>query len=185
MENFNDSSEDLTSIWCETRRHVNLHFPTLHWQFNNTATSPPTAIKFLLKRESKKVKISTTMANHDLRMNRTNPQISRVVRHRWYLKYLVWFLQLFVVCLVCSWYSLQLIGVFPECVLLPCACACFWPLGLKNPMLCKRTLVREPLYTVCFPLSIYVSTSSIDKLKTRKLTLTLILVDSNSPRVSM
>jgi hypothetical protein len=46
MENFNDSSEDLTSMWCEMRRPKNLHFPTLYRQFNNTAASPTTAIKF-------------------------------------------------------------------------------------------------------------------------------------------
>jgi hypothetical protein len=40
---------------------------------------------------------------HAPRMNRTNPKISRVVRHRWYMKWPVWFLQLLVVCLVCSW----------------------------------------------------------------------------------
>jgi hypothetical protein len=39
-----------------------------------TATSPPTAINFLLKRESRRMKTSTTMANHDPRMNRTNPK---------------------------------------------------------------------------------------------------------------
>jgi hypothetical protein len=72
-------------------------------RLNNTATSPPTAIKFLLKWESRRMKTSTTMANHDPRMNRTNLKISRVVRHRWYLKYPMWFLQLFVVCLACSW----------------------------------------------------------------------------------
>jgi hypothetical protein len=77
---------------------------------------------------------------------------------------------------------LQSLGVFLECVLLPCAGTCFWPLGLKNPLVCKRTLVRKPLYTVCSLLSSYVSTSSIDKLKTRTLTLTLIVVDYNSSR---
>jgi hypothetical protein len=54
MENFNDPSEDLTSMWCETKRPVNLHFPTLHLQFNNTAASPTTAIKFELKPETTK-----------------------------------------------------------------------------------------------------------------------------------
>jgi hypothetical protein len=33
-----------------------------------------TAIKFLLKRESRRMETSTTMANHDPRMNRTNPK---------------------------------------------------------------------------------------------------------------
>jgi hypothetical protein len=89
-----------------------------------------TAIKFLLKWESRGMETSTTMANHDPRMNRTNPKY-RAFRHRWYLKYLVWFLQLFVDCHVCSGYCLQLLCVFLECVLLPCACACFGPSALK------------------------------------------------------
>jgi hypothetical protein len=94
-----------TSHQCDARREdLKIYTsPTLHRQFNHTAASPPTAIKFLLKRESRRMKTSTIMANHDPRMNRTNLKISRVVRHHWYLKYPVWFLQLFVVCLVCSW----------------------------------------------------------------------------------
>jgi hypothetical protein len=74
MENFNDPSEDLTSKRCKTRRPVNSPFPTLHRQFNNIAASPPTAIKFLLKQEPRRMKTSTTMANHDPRMNRTDPK---------------------------------------------------------------------------------------------------------------
>jgi hypothetical protein len=74
MENFNDPSEDLTSMRCKTRRPINSPFPILHQQFNNTTASPPTAIKFLLKQESRRMKTSTTMANHDPRMNRTDPK---------------------------------------------------------------------------------------------------------------
>jgi hypothetical protein len=55
--------------------------------------------------ESQGVKTSTTMAHHDPRMNRTDPQIS-CVRHHWYLRYPVWLLQLFVDCLACSGYCL-------------------------------------------------------------------------------
>jgi hypothetical protein len=53
----------------------------------------------------KQMKESTTMANHDPRMNRTNPKY-RAFRHRWYLEYLVWYLQLFADCHVCSGYCL-------------------------------------------------------------------------------
>jgi hypothetical protein len=120
----------------------------------------------------KQMKESTTMMNHDPRMNTISSLVSyelllttASIRRRWYLKYLVWFLQLFVDCLVYSRYCLQLPCVFLECVILHGACACFWPLGLKNPLVCKRTLVRKPLYSVFSLLSIYVSTSSIDKLK--------------------
>jgi hypothetical protein len=119
---------------------------------------------------SQKMKESTARTNHDPRMNRISsivlyelPPTTASIRHSWYLKYLVWLLQLFVDCLVCSRYCLQLLWVFLECVLLPCACARFWPLGLKNPQVCK-TLNRKPLKNV-FSLSfIYVSSSSIRKL---------------------
>jgi hypothetical protein len=73
LEHFSNPSEDLTTMWCDTRRLTKLHFLSQHQRLNNTSTSPPTAIKFLLKRESKRMKTSTTMANHDPRMNRTNP----------------------------------------------------------------------------------------------------------------
>jgi hypothetical protein len=111
MESFNNPSEDLTTMWFDTKRLTKLHFPSQHQWLDNTATLPPTAIKFLLKWESRRMKTSTTMANHDPRMNRTDPKY-RAFRHRWYSKYLVWFLQLFVDCLVCSGYCLQLLCVF-------------------------------------------------------------------------
>jgi hypothetical protein len=74
MVHFSNPFEDLTTMWCDTRRLTKLHFPSQHQQLNNTATSPPTTIKFLLKRESRRMKTSTTMANHNPRMNRTNPK---------------------------------------------------------------------------------------------------------------
>jgi hypothetical protein len=74
MAHFSNTSEDLTTMWCDTRRLTKLHFPSQHQRLNNTSTSPPTAIKFLQKRESRRMKTSTTMANHDPRMNRTNPK---------------------------------------------------------------------------------------------------------------
>jgi hypothetical protein len=141
MAHFSSPSEDLTTMWCDTRRLTKLHFPTQHQRLNNTATSPPTAIKFLLKRESRRMKTSTTMANHDRSMNRISSFVSyellpttASIRRHWYLKYLIWFLQLFVDCLVCSRYCLQLPCVFIECVMLHGACACFLPLGLENPL---------------------------------------------------
>jgi hypothetical protein len=67
----------------------------------------------------KQMKESTTMTNHDPRMNKISSFVSyellpttASIRHRWYLKYLVWFLQLFVDCLVCSWCCLKLPRVF-------------------------------------------------------------------------
>jgi hypothetical protein len=119
----------------------------------------------------KQMKESSTMTNPDPRMNRISSFVScellpttASIRRRWYLKYLVWFLQMFVDCLVYSRYCLQLPCVFLEGVMLHGACACFWPLGLKNPLVCKRTFVRKPLYTMFSLLSIYVSSSSIDRL---------------------
>jgi hypothetical protein len=91
------------------------------------------------------------MTNHDPRMNRIGSFVSyellpttASIRRCWYLKYLVWFLQLFVDCLVCSRYCLQLPCVFLECVMLHGPCACFWPLALKNPQV-HKTLNRKPL----------------------------------------
>jgi hypothetical protein len=160
---FSNPSEDLTTMWCDTRRLTKLHFPGQHQRLYNTATSPPTTIKFLLKRESWRMKTSTTMANHDPRMNRTNPKyhamlgvvgtwstpcdfctccclpcvFSIVLAVAWCVSW---------VCIVTLWLCLYL------------------PLGLKNLLVCKRTLVRKPLSTVCSLLSIYVSSSSIDML---------------------
>jgi hypothetical protein len=74
MKNINNLSEYLTTMWWDSWRPTNLHFRDQHQRLNNTATSPPTTIKFLLKRESRRMKTSTTMANHDPRMNRTNPK---------------------------------------------------------------------------------------------------------------
>jgi hypothetical protein len=74
MALFSNPSEDLTTMWCDTRRLTKLHFPRQHQRLNNTATSPSTTIKFLLKRESRRMKTSTTMANRDPRVNRTNPK---------------------------------------------------------------------------------------------------------------
>jgi hypothetical protein len=73
MENFNDPSENLTTLGCDTRRLTKLNFPSQHQRLNNTATSSPTATNLLLKRESGRMKTSATMANHDPRMNRTTP----------------------------------------------------------------------------------------------------------------
>jgi hypothetical protein len=74
MAHFSNPSEGLTPMWCDTRRLAKLHFPSQHQRLYNTATSPPTTIKFLLKRESRRMKTSTTITNHDPRMNRTNPK---------------------------------------------------------------------------------------------------------------
>jgi hypothetical protein len=149
MAHFSNPSKDLATMWSDIRRLTKLHFPSQHQWLNDTATSPPTAIKFLLKRESRRMKTSTTMANHDPRMNRTNPKILRIDRHRRYLKNLVWLLQLFIDCLVCSWCCLQLLHVFLECVLLLCACACFGPSALET-LRCVKPWIRS-LSRMCFP----------------------------------
>jgi hypothetical protein len=74
MALFSNPSEDLTTMWCDTRRLTKPHFPSQPQWLNHTATSPSTVVKFLLKQESRRMKTSTTMANHDPRMNRTNPK---------------------------------------------------------------------------------------------------------------
>jgi hypothetical protein len=74
MAHFSNPSEDLATMWCDTRRLTQLHFSSQHQRLNNTSTSPPTSIKFLLEREPRRMKTSPTMANHDPRMNRTNPK---------------------------------------------------------------------------------------------------------------
>jgi hypothetical protein len=149
-------------MWCDTRRLTRLHCQ--HQRLNNTSTSPPTAIKFLLKQESSKWRsqqLRPTMTLgwigwvHLSHMSYSPTTAS--IRHCWYLKYLIWSLQLFVDCLVCSRYCLQLPCMFLECVMLHGACVCFWPLGLKNPLVWKRTLVRKPLSLPCVPSYLYMS----------------------------
>jgi hypothetical protein len=124
-------------------------------QFNSTAASPTTAIKFRLKQESRKMKTSTTIANHDPRMNRTNPKYRALLGIIGTLSTSCKFLQLLVDCLVCSRYCLQLLCVFLECVLLPCTRACFWPPGLKNPLVFKTQLGN--LTKMWFPSHLFIS----------------------------
>jgi hypothetical protein len=133
----------------------------------------------------KQMKESATMANHDPRMKRTNPKYRALlgIVGTWSTSCDFCNCLLFALCVLDSVCSCLECFLSVYCYLM--LVLVFGLLALKKtPLVCKRTLVRKPLYTMCSPLSIYVSMSSIDKLKTRKLTLTLIMVGSNSPRVS-
>jgi hypothetical protein len=98
----------------------------------HTATSPPTAIKFLLKRESRSMKTSTTMANHDPRINRTNPKYRALlgIVGTWSTSCDFCNCLLFALCVhdsVCSCLV---------CFLNVCCTLCSWltwPLSLTNP----------------------------------------------------
>jgi hypothetical protein len=70
-----------TSHPCNVSKstYKNLHFWTQCQQLNNTAVTSSTAIKFLLKQESRRMKTSTTVANRDLRMTRTNPKYRALI----------------------------------------------------------------------------------------------------------
>jgi hypothetical protein len=151
MAHFNNPSEDLTTMWGDTRRLTGLHFPSQHQRLNNTATSPPTAIKFLLKRESRWMKTSTTVANHDPRMNRTNP------KYRALLASLVLEVPRVISAIVCCLPCVFLI-VFAVvlCVSWMCdvPCAHDW-LGLsalQTPLACKTPNRKASLGGV-FPLT--------------------------------
>jgi hypothetical protein len=131
MAHFSNPSEDLTTMWCDARRLTKLHFPSQHQQLNNTAASPPTTIKFLLKQESRRMKRSTTMANHDPRMNRTNPKYRALlgIVGTWstscdFCNYLL------LPCVFLIVFAVSC--VFLECVLIPCARACFGLSALKT-----------------------------------------------------
>jgi hypothetical protein len=76
MENFKDPSGDLTSMRCKTRRPVDSPFPTLQRQFNTTAASPTTIIKFQLKPETRKIKESMTTTNKPLGCIGLTPNIT-------------------------------------------------------------------------------------------------------------
>jgi hypothetical protein len=150
MAHFSNPSEDLTTMWCDIRRLANLHFPSQHQWLNNTATSPPTAIKFLLKRESRRMKTSTTMANHDPRMNRTNP------KHRELLGIVgAWSTS----CDFCNWLLFALCILDSVCSCLVCflnVCGILcswltWPLSLTNPS-GMQTPPKKNLPNMCFPL---------------------------------
>jgi hypothetical protein len=163
MENFNNLSEDLTTMWCDTKRLTKLHFPSQYQRLNNTATSPPTTIKFLLKRETRRMKTSTTMAKHDPRMNRTNPKYHALlgIVGTWstscdFCNCLLLpcvFLIVFAVVLCVSW----------MCVV-PCAHVWLGLSALQTPLACKKPNRKTSLKCVSLS-SIYVSSSSIDKLK--------------------
>jgi hypothetical protein len=81
-------------------------------------------------------------------MNRTNPKYRELLGIIGTWSTSCRFLQLFVDCLVCSRYYLQLLCVL-VCMVTLCMCL-FWPPSLKNPRVCK-TLNRKPL-RMCFPL---------------------------------
>jgi hypothetical protein len=89
--------------------------PQLHPNFNDNCH------QFSAEAKVKEMKESTTMTNHDPRMNRLCsivlvelPPNTASIRRSWYLKYLLWLIWLVEGCLC----------VFFEWVLLPCACAC-------------------------------------------------------------
>jgi hypothetical protein len=72
------------SQWPFRRPHLNVVRDEKTWKsalpqlyIGSSAASPPTAIKILLKRESRRIKTSKTLANHDPRMNTTTPNIAR------------------------------------------------------------------------------------------------------------
>jgi hypothetical protein len=154
MAHFSNPSEDLATMWCDTRRLTKLYFPSQHQRLNNTATSPPTTIKFLLKRESRRMKTSTTMANHDPRMNRTNPKYRALlgIIGTWSTS-----------CDSCNCLLIALCVLYSVCNCLMCflnVCCTLcswltWPLSLTNSLKCVSLS------------SIYVSSSGIDKLIVR------------------
>jgi hypothetical protein len=143
MAHFGNPSEDLTAMWCDTRRLTKLHFPSQHQWLNNTATSAPTAIKFLLKRESRRMQTLTTLANHEPRMNRTNPKHRELlgIVGTWSTSCDFCNCLLFSLCVLDS--VLQLSCVFlivfcscPVCFLNVCCTLCSWltwPFSLTNP----------------------------------------------------
>jgi hypothetical protein len=134
------------------KRLTKLHFPSQYQRLNNTATSPPTAIKFLLKRESRRMKTSTTMANHDPRMNRTNPKYRVVlgIVGTWSTSCDFCNCLLFALCVLDSICSC-LVCFLSVCVLLLYAYACFGLSALKTLYRVKPRIWN--LFKVCFPLS--------------------------------
>jgi hypothetical protein len=97
------------------------------------------------------------IANHDPRMNRTKPKYRAMLGVVGTWSTPCDFLQLFVVYLVCSWWCLQLLGVFLECVLLPCDCVCFGLLALKT-FLCVKEPWLGNLPLLCVPSYLFMST---------------------------
>jgi hypothetical protein len=154
MAHFSDPSEDLTTMWCDTRILTKLHFPSQHQWLNNTTTSPPTVIKFLLKRESRRMKTSTTMANHDPRMNMTNPKYRALlgIVGTWSTSCDYCNCLLFALCVldsVCSCFV---------CFLNVCCTLCSWltwpiihttPFGVKKKRVGSLCKVSYPLIYLC------------------------------------
>jgi hypothetical protein len=138
MEHFSNPSEDLTTMWCDTRRLRKLHFPSQCQCVNNTATSPPTAIKFLLKQESRRMKTTTTMANRDPRMNRTNPKYRALlgVVGTWSTSCD------FCNCLLIALCVLDIVCNYLVLFLSECCCLLLVPVfglsSLKPPLACKN-----------------------------------------------
>jgi hypothetical protein len=156
MAHCSNPSEDLTTMWCDKRRFTKLHFPSQHLQLNNTATSPPTAIKFLLKRESRKVKTSTTMANHDPRMNRTDPKYHALgIVGTWGTPCDSWNCLLISLCvlgIVCSCFVcfLSVCYCLVLMLVLVCVCVFFFGISASKPVWQIKPRIRN-LSRVCFP----------------------------------
>jgi hypothetical protein len=119
--------------------------PQLNINGSTTLQLPHRQPSSSTKARVNKKKASTTMANHDPRMSSIVlvqlPPNTANIRCSWYLKYLLCLIWLFEGC----------VWVFLECVLIPCACtcACFWPLGLKNPLVLRPGMGN--LSKMCFP----------------------------------
>jgi hypothetical protein len=139
--------QDLTTMWWDSRSPTNLHFLNQHQQLDNNCHQVSAEAR------SKKMKESTTTTNLAPRNNRISsivlvelpPNTARIRRSLVHdvppvLDMIVW----------------RLPCVFLECALLPCACAYFWPLGLKNPLVCKTRLGNPT--KMCFPSHLFMST---------------------------
>jgi hypothetical protein len=108
LEKFNNLSEDLTSLWYEARRLANMHFSNQHRRLSFAPTSLTTAIKFLLKRKSRKSRSRQLGPNLTPRINRISsiglfelPPSSASIRRLLVLEIPWVFLEFFCSCFVC------------------------------------------------------------------------------------
>jgi hypothetical protein len=155
--------EPQQSLW-RPRHYVMRFMKTSNFALpNSTSTARQNCHQVSAEARIKEMKESRTRTNHDPRMNRISSIVSYELHPNTASTRSSLVLEVPFVLDMIVW---RLPCVFLACVLLPCACACFWPLSLKNPLACKTQDSKHPknLFSLS---SIYVSSGSIDKLKVK------------------
>jgi hypothetical protein len=180
MEHFSNPSEDLTTMWCEYKKT----YKTALSKSTSTAQQHGGYLidyhQSQVKQESSKMKTSTTMANHDPRMDRTNPTICALlgIVGTWSTSCD------FCISLLLSLCVLDMVCSCPVCSLSGCCYFVFvlvFGISALKPLWHVKPQLRN-LSKLCFPLVYLCHLVKHRSFISKTLTLTLLVVDHNSSR---